>query len=131
MLPGTSYVAAITATFTVAGDVSSFDQNAFKNRLATQMNVFPAAISLVVYSASVGVQATITYPSLAAANAGATTLARTPAVLSAALGVTVLTVANVAPTIIVAPPPPPPPPAAFQLRRNSCISATSPGFVTV
>jgi hypothetical protein len=128
LLPGASYVAAITATFTVAGDVSSFDQNAFKNRLATQMNVFPAAISLVVYSASVGVQATITYPSLAAANAGATTLARTPAVLSAALGVTVLTVANVAPTIIVAPPPPP---AAFQLRRNSCISATSPGFVTV
>ena len=111
LLPGASYVAAITATFTVAGDVSSFDQNAFKSRLATQMNVFPSVITLNVYTASVGIQATIVYPSLAAANAGATTLARTPAVLSAALGVTVLTVANVAPTAIaVAPPPPAPPP---------------------
>ncbi len=108
-LPGASYVAAIRATFTVAGDVSSFNENAFKNRLATQMNVSPSVIRLVVYSASVGVQATITYPSPAAASAAATTLAATPpAALTAALGVTVLTVTNVAPTVIVVAPPPPP-----------------------
>ena len=103
------YVAAITATFTVAGDVGSFDRNAFKNALATQMNVSPSAITLVVYPASVGIQATITYPSPAAASAAATTLAATPpAALSAALGVTVLTVANVAPTTIAVPAPAPP-----------------------
>jgi hypothetical protein len=108
-LPGASYVAAITATFTVAGDVSSFNEIAFKNRLATQMNVSPSVIRLVVYSASVGVQATITYPSPAAASAAATTLAATPpAALTAALGVFVLTVTNVAPTVIVVAPPPPP-----------------------
>jgi hypothetical protein len=110
--PGASYVAALTATFTVAGDVSSFDQNAFKNRLATRLGVFPSAISLSVGSASVAVNATIVYPSRTAANAAATTLAATtPAALSTALGVFVLTVANVAPTdIVVAPPPPPPQP---------------------
>jgi hypothetical protein len=108
-LPGASYVAAITATFTVAGDVSSFNEIAFKDALATQMNVSPSVIRLVVYSASVGVQATITYPSPAAASAAATTLAATPvANLTAALGVTVLTVANVAPKVIVVAPPPPP-----------------------
>ena len=106
MLPGASYVAALTATFTVAGDVSSFDQNAFKNRLATQMGVFPSAITLVVYTASVGIQATIVYPSQAAANDGATKFVNT-ASLSAALGVTVLTVANVASTVIAVAPPPP------------------------
>jgi hypothetical protein len=111
--PDARYVAAITATFTVAGDVSSFNRNAFRNNLATQLGVSPSAITLNVFSASVGVEATITYPSPAAASAGATTLARTPAVLSAALGVTVLTVANVAPTVVaVAPPPPAPPPPA-------------------
>ena len=109
MLPDARFVAAITATFTVAGDVSSFDRNAFKNALAAQMNVFPSAITLVVYTASVGIQATITYPSPAAASAAATTLAATPpAALSTALGVTVLTVANVAPTTIAVPAPAPP-----------------------
>ena len=102
-------MAAITATFTVAGDVSSFNQNAFRNALAIQLGVSPSAITLVIYAASVGVQATITYPSSAAASAAATSLAATPtATLSAALGVTVLTIANVAPTVIAVAPPPPP-----------------------
>lgn len=93
--------AAVTATFTVAGDVSSFNQNAFKEALATQMGVRPSAITLSVSPASVRVQAIITYPSPAAANAAATTLAAmTPAYLSANLGVTVQAVANVAPTTI-------------------------------
>ena len=106
---GEVYVAAITATFTVAGDVSSFDRNGFKNALATQMNVSPSVITLVVYSASVGIQATITYPSPAAASAAATTLAATtPAALSAALGVTVQNIANVAPTTVAVPAPAPP-----------------------
>ena len=109
LLPGASYVAAITATFTVAGDVSSFDQNAFKNRLATRLGVFSSAISLSVTSASVAVAATILYPSPAAASTAAATLAATtPAALSAALGVTVQAVANVAPTTVAVAPPPPP-----------------------
>ena len=106
---GEVYVAAITATFTVAGDVSSFDRNAFKNRLAAQMNVSPSVITLFVYSASVGVQATITYPSPASASAAATSLAATtPADLTAALGVTVQTIANVALTTVAVPAPAPP-----------------------
>jgi hypothetical protein len=113
--PDARYVAAITATFTVAGDVSSFNRNAFRDALATQLGVSPSVITLNVFSASVGVEATITYPSPAAASVAATTLAATPAAtLSAALGVTVQAVANVAPTVITvvaSPPPSPPPPS--------------------
>ena len=107
--PEARYVAAITATFTVAGDVSSFNRNAFRNALATQLGVSPSAITLNVFSASVGVEATITYPNPTAASAAATTLAATPAAtLSAALGVTVQAVANVAPTVIAVFASPPP-----------------------
>ena len=107
--PAARFVAAITATFTVEGDVSSFNQIAFKNALATRMNVLPSEITLYVYSASVGVQAIITYPSSADASAAATSLAATPpATLSTALGVTVQAVANVAPTVIAVAASPPP-----------------------
>jgi len=110
--PGNRYIAAITASFTVAGDVSSFNQNAFRDALATQMGVSPSAITLSVTSASVAVTATIVYPTQGAAQNAATTLAHTStATLSAALGVTVQAVANIAPTSVavtmpsLAPPP--------------------------
>jgi hypothetical protein len=110
--PGNRYIAAITASFTVAGDVSSFNQNAFKDALATQMGVSPSAITLSVTSASVAVTATIVYPTQGAAQNAATTLANTSTVtLSAALGVTVQAVSNIAPTSVavtmpsLAPPP--------------------------
>jgi hypothetical protein len=122
-LPGASYVAAIRATFTVAGDVSSFNQNAFKYALAIQMGVSPSAITLSVTSASVAVTATIVYATPLAANAGAATLARTPAVLSAALGVTVLTIANVAPTVIAVFASPPP--AALTGIGTAALTAAS------
>ena len=110
--PGSRVLAAITATFTVAGDVTSFNQNAFRNALATLMGVSPSVITLSVTSASVSVTATITYPTQAAASAVATLLAATPAAnFTAALGVTVQAVSNIAPTsVAVTMPSPAPPP---------------------
>ena len=99
----------------MAGDVSSFNQNAFKDALATQMGVSPSAITLSVTSASVAVTATIVYPTQGAAQNAATTLANTSTVtLSAALGVTVQAVANIAPTsVAVTIPSPAPPPDGY------------------
>jgi hypothetical protein len=111
LAPGARFVAAITATFTVAGEVSSFNRNAFRNALATLMSVLPSAITLDISAGSVVVQTTITYPSSAAANTAAMTLAaKTPATLTTALGVDVLAVPNVAPTVIIVPASPPPSP---------------------
>ena len=93
----------------MAGEVPSFNQDAFRNALATLMRVLPSDIKLDVYAASVGVKTTITYPTTASAHAAATTLAAMPlANLTAALNVHVLTVSNVAPTTIVVPASPPP-----------------------
>jgi hypothetical protein len=119
--PGNRYIAAITASFTVAGDVSSFNQNAFKDALATQMGVSPSAITLSVTSASVAVIATIVYPTQGAAQNAATTLAHTStATLSAALGVTVQAVANIAPTsVAVTMPSPAPPPYIPRVLLNA------------
>jgi serine/threonine protein kinase len=119
--PAARFVAAITATFTVAGDVSSFNQNAFKNALATQMGVPTSVITLYIYAASVSIQATITYPSPAAASAAAMSLAATPtATLSAALGVTVQAVSNIAPTsVAITMPSPSPPPQRPPGAQNS------------
>ena len=90
--------------------MSSFNQAAFRDALATQMGVSPSAIMLAVTAASVAVTATITYPTPAAAVAAATTLAATPAsTLSAALGIYVQAVGNVALTLVAPPPSPPPP----------------------
>jgi hypothetical protein len=90
--------------------VSSFNQAAFRDALATQMGVSPSAIMLAVTAASVAVTATISYPTPAAAVAAATTLAATPAsTLSAALGIYVQAVGNVALTLVAPPPSPPPP----------------------
>ena len=74
--------------------------------------MLPSAITVYVYAASVGVQATITYPSPAAASVAAMSLAATPpATLSAALGVIVQAVSSVASTsVAVTMPPPAPPP---------------------
>jgi len=112
--PGARFVAAITATFTVLAEVSSFNRNAFQNALATLMSVLPSAITLDISAGSVVVQTTITYPSSAAADTAVTTLAaKNTATLSTALGVNVQAVANVAQTVIIvhaSPPPPPPPP---------------------
>jgi hypothetical protein len=114
LAPGARFVAAITATFKVAGDVSSFNRNAFQNALATLMSVLPSAITLDISAGSVVVQTTITYPSSAAAKTAVVTLAaKNTATLSTALGVNVQAVANVAQTVIIvhaSPPPPPPPP---------------------
>ena len=90
--------------------MSSFNQAAFRDALATQMGVSPSAIMLAVTAASVAVTATITYPTPAAAMAAATMLAATPAsTLSAALGIYVRAVGNVALTLVAPPPSPPPP----------------------
>jgi len=121
--PGARFVAAITATFTVASEVSSFNRNAFQNALATLMSVLPSAITLDISAGSVVVQTTITYPSSAAANAAVMTLAaKNTATLSTALGVDVLAVANVAQTVIIvhaSPPPPPPSPSPLCVAESA------------
>jgi hypothetical protein len=48
LAPGARFVAAITATFTVLAEVSSFNRNAFQDRLATLMSVLPSAITLYI-----------------------------------------------------------------------------------
>jgi serine/threonine protein kinase len=124
--PDARFVAAITATFTVAGDVSSFNLNAFRDNLARTLSVLPAAITIYIYAASVGIQATITYPSSAAASAAATSLDATPtATLSAALGVTVQAVDNVAATVIAVAASPPPADAAG-VRAAGLTAASDP-----
>eukprot|EP00900_Chrysochromulina_parva_P013667 jgi/Chrpa1/22300/Chrysochromulina_OHIO_Genome00026445-RA len=85
------------------------------------MGVSPSAITLSVTSASVAVTATIVYPTQGAAQNAATTLEHTPIVtLSAALGVTVQAVANIAPTsVAVTMPSPAPPPYIPRVLLNA------------
>jgi len=123
LAPGARFVAAITATFTVAGQVSSFNRNAFQNALATLMSVLPSAITLDISAGSVVVQTTITYPSSAAAITAVVTLAaKNTTTLSTALGVDVEAVANVAQTVIIvhaSPPPPPPSPSPLCVAESA------------
>jgi hypothetical protein len=123
LAPGARFVAAITATFTVAGQVSSFNRNAFQNALATLMSVLPSAITLDISAGSVVVQTTITYPSSAAAITAVVTLAaKNTTTLSTALGVIVEAVANVAQTVIIvhaSPPPPPPSPSPLCVAESA------------
>jgi len=123
LAPGARFVAAITATFTVLAEVSSFNRNAFQNALATLMSVLPSAITLDISAGSVVVQTTITYPSSAAANAAVMTLAaKNTTTLRTALGVNVLAVANVAQTVIIvhaSPPPPPPSPSPLCVAESA------------
>jgi hypothetical protein len=123
LAPGARFVAAITATFTVAGQVSSFNRNAFQNALATLMSVLPSAITLDISAGSVVVQTTITYPSSAAAITAVVTLAaKNTTTLSKALGVIVEAVANVAQTVIIvhaSPPPPPPSPSPLCVAESA------------
>jgi len=121
--PGARFVAAITATFTVLAEVSSFNRNAFQNALATLMSVLPSAITLDISAGSVVVQTTITYPSSAAAITAVVTLAaKNTTTLSTALGVNVQAVANVAQTVIIvhaSPPPPPPSPSPLCVAESA------------
>lgn len=58
--PGASYVPAVTFSATIAGTVASFDQNAYKNNLASVLGGVEATdITLAVSAGSVVVDATI------------------------------------------------------------------------
>jgi len=103
----------IVMVIVLAGEVSSFDEVLFKSRLSEELaGVSAADISLAVSSASTRVVITIGVadPSVAAAALSTlTTLAASPASLSAALGMEVLLV-EAAPTLRLPPAAPPPSP---------------------
>ena len=102
----------LEVTFTIAGDISSFDEPAFQTALAAQFDgVRPNDIELQVFSASIIVKARIILPSAAAADAASTMLSSNgTAVLSAALSLPVERVTRVVVSYeaFVAPSPPPP-----------------------
>lgn len=105
--PGTMTQTVVEASFIVAGDVSSFDADAFKVKLAQQQaGVATTDITLVVSAASVSVNATIV-ATPANAQSLVTTLTTTSSTdLSASLGVTVQSVSAVTIQVIVPAPPP-------------------------
>jgi len=114
--PGGEYKPILIARFLIAADASSFDELAFKTALAAQFyGVTPSDIELAISAASIVVAAEVILPTIAEAEAGATYLTSTDVVaLSAALGVSVGGVSDVAVQSLAfdapSPPPPSPPP---------------------
>lgn len=123
------------ATYTVAGDVASFDEATFKYRLAASLEgVDEADISLLVQVASVKVTATITTPSTATRDATLnilTSLAASTADASAALGVTIeaASTPQVTLQIMTLAPPPAPPSGRGQVGLMTIVIAGVAGGV--
>ena len=119
MPPGASIQSYISASFTIAGTVSSFDEDGFKTSLASMLSssgVSEADIELTVTAASVNVAAKILATSAVTAAAGVATLtAADAATLSSQLGVVVESIGAIgtytAPRLASPPPPKPTPPA--------------------
>jgi hypothetical protein len=110
--PGARYEMVMKAGFKVAGDVATFDQDAFRAGLLT---MFPQAssVALTVTPGSVNVEARLIMPSRNAALSAQTTLVSTPpSTLSANLGapVQMTTPPVIQKEQIEAPSPPPPAP---------------------
>ena len=142
--PASPSTPVVTATFTIGSDLSAFDEAAqvdFRAKLAIQLGVEAAAISLQVAAASVLVTASIATESVNTAQSVASTLADTPVVsLSAALGVTVESVSEpvvaTPPNPDAGPPTPPPPPLPplideYAQALNVETGAAKPTAVTV
>lgn len=107
--PGSEYRPVVRADFTLAGDVSSFDRDAFATALAVEMGLEAGNVRLTIFSASVRVLALIVMQSAAAAQAATTTLSATSAAaLSSALGVTVQAITATADVVALDAPSPPP-----------------------
>jgi len=91
--PGSTYVPVVTINVVVAGTVSDFDEEAYKNNLGATLGVNPSQISVTVAAASVRVTSVIRTANATAAEAIVEKLAspelNSTAALSAALGVTV------------------------------------------
>jgi hypothetical protein len=122
-------VAAVLVTFTIAGDISSFNataQLAFRTRLASQFSSVTAdQISLNVTAASLSVAASIVVQSTAAASAAANTLNTMSLTnLTSALGVTVQSVTSATVIILTFPAPSPPPPSPPPLPPPSRVQET-------
>ena len=134
LAPGSTRRSLVTAVFTLAGSVESFDRAAFTSRLLV---AFPSAesVSLTVSAASVAVTARLILPTATDANAAASTLSSTSReALSDLLGVTVEAIAP--PTIEHdaevhgllrdAPSPPPPRPPAAPAPSPPLLPSASP-----
>lgn len=114
MPPGASIQSYISASFTIAGTVASFDAKGFKKSLASMLSssgVTEADIELTVTAASINVAAKILATSAATAAAAVTTLTAADAsTLSSQLGVTVESVGEIgtytAPRLASPPPAP-------------------------
>ena len=110
---------------TVEGTVETFDRTAFARRLANHLRVHQSTVALEVTAASVKVTSTVTTDSAEAAQAAATSieqLATNPTAASAALGITVESIAApiVTTDLLLAPSPPPP------LPRSPPVPPSSP-----
>lgn len=125
-LPPGTYQVEVTVTFTLQGDLSSFDAEAFRLRLLQQTEAIE--ISLEVSAGSVVVAANLLMASMSAASAAQTYLSSSYNTLSSALGVTVQQVsfANIQQTLVASPPPPtpilsppPPPPSPSSTPSSS------------
>ena len=144
--PGARVVQRVRTEMTVAGDVSSFNENAFKASLAAMLSGVDASDIRVTLSAgSVRVVVEILASSGSVASSVQQTIASTPqAQLSSQLGVTVESVS--APVVVASveaasPPPPPSPPSPphpphrrhprhrrlHRARRKSATSASTAG----
>lgn len=120
----------VLVQFYFAGDVASFDELAFRRKLAN--NVFagtpPEDVDLLVFGASVRVQADIITPNASVAAIGMQILAeRSMMDLSSLLGQTVesATVLNVITVRVAAPSPPPPsapPPPVLPPEESTTVS---------
>ena len=115
--PGGFYRPVVTSVFTLAGDVASFDADAFTTRLAAALpGVSTGDIQLLLVTpASINVTAQITAPNTTVAALTLHLLNTTPfGALSTALGVSVQAVDGVSGAVLPveapSPPPPSPPP---------------------
>jgi hypothetical protein len=113
VVAGTVAVEQISVSMVVAGDVSSFDQEAFKQTLSSQLTGVEASdITLTVTSASISVTAYFSVPPSAptASNmARLSEIASNATFASAVLGVQVESVSQPAVVTVVFPVPSPPP----------------------
>ena len=130
MSPGSQLKPVVLATFSVSGDISSFDSTVFKAKLA---ELFPQVehIGFSISTGSVVVVAQLIMPSTTAAQSVVTTLTQaTPGFLSFALGVVVESVADIQQVVEVvaapSPPPPSPPPPSAQPLPPPQLQATQP-----
>jgi len=132
LLPGGSHEPVLTAGFTIEGELSSFDEQAFQTALADELSVSPSDVTLVVQAGSILVTAEVIMPTLAKAyDAEDALMTASSDALSTALGVNVVGVAeaSVSEKTFAAPSPPPPTPSPPTPPKSSDDGGLSGGAI--